>query len=44
MGFLSGSVTFERFRIEKDPSGSFGDEHLEILKQHRIGNSNARLH
>ena len=44
MGFLSGSVTFERFRIEKDPSGSFGDEHLEILKQHRIGKSNARLH
>ena len=36
MGFLTGSVTFERFRIDKDTSGAFGEEHLEILKQHRI--------
>ncbi len=43
MGFLSGSVTFERFRIVKDPTSEFGDEHLEILKQHRIGKSDANL-
>ena len=44
MGFLSGSVTFERFRIIQDPTNKFGEEHLEILKQHRIGRSDANLH
>lgn len=43
MGFLSGSVTFERFRINQDPTNEFGDEHLEILKQYRIGSSDANL-
>lgn len=44
MGFLSGSVTFERFRIIKDPTGEFGEDHLEILNQHRIGKSESNLH
>lgn len=44
MGFLSGSVTFERFRIIKDPTNDFGEEHLEALKQHRIGKSDGNLH
>ncbi len=44
MGFLSGSVTFERFRIVNDPTNSFGEEHLEILKQHQIGKSETNLH
>jgi len=44
MGFLSGSVTFERFRIVNDPTNSFGEEHLEILKEHRIGKSASNLH
>ena len=44
MGFLSGSVTFERFRITNDPTNEFGEEHLEILKQHRVGKANANLH
>lgn len=44
MGFLGGSVTFERFRIVKDPTNEFGDEHLEILQQNRISGSKADLH
>jgi hypothetical protein len=44
MGFLTGSVTFERFRIVKDPTESFGEDHLKILKQHRIGKSETNLH
>lgn len=43
MGFLSGSVTFERFRITNDPTGSFGEEHLETLKQFQIGSSTGNL-
>lgn len=39
MGFLTGSVTFERFRITEDPTGGFGKEHLDALKKHRIGTS-----
>jgi hypothetical protein len=45
MGFLSGSVTFERFRVTEDTTGAFGDEHLEKLKKFRIGKSaKANLH
>jgi hypothetical protein len=44
MGFLTGSVTFERFRIANDPTNGFGEEHLEALKQHRIGASDVNLH
>ena len=44
MGFLTGSVTFERFRIVNDPTDSFGEEHLKILKLHRIGKSETNLH
>jgi hypothetical protein len=44
MGFLSGSVTFERFRVTEDQTGSFGKSHIEKLKKHRIGKSSANLH
>jgi hypothetical protein len=44
MGFLNGSVTFERFRITEDPTNSFGDSHIEKLKKHRIGKAKANLH
>ena len=39
MGFLSGSVTFERFRVTEDPTNTFGTEHIEKLKKFRIGKS-----
>ena len=44
MGFLSGSVTFERFRVTEDPTSSFGDEHIEKLNKLRIGKSKTNLH
>ena len=44
MGFLSGSTTFERFRITTDPTGDFGEEHIEILTEHRIGANKSNLH
>ncbi len=44
MGFLSGSATFERFRITNDPTGPFGDEHLDLLKKHRIKSSGRNLY
>jgi hypothetical protein len=43
MGFLSGSVTFERFRVTEDPTGTFGDEHLQILKKNKISSSKKNL-
>ena len=43
MGFISGSVTFERFRITKDPTGAFGEEHLKILKKHVIASAGSDL-
>lgn len=43
MGFLSGSVTFERFRITEDPTGGFGDEHLQVLKKNKISSSKKNL-
>lgn len=43
MGFLTGSATFERFRIIEDPTGVFGEEHLELLKQHKIKSSGGNL-
>ena len=39
MGFLTGSATFERFRVTEDPTDSFGKDHLATLKKHRIGTS-----
>lgn len=44
MGFLSGSVTFERFRVTADPTNTFGNEHIEKLKKFRIGKSKSNLH
>ncbi len=44
MGFLGGSVTFERYRITEDPTGAFSEEHLEKLKKFRIGKSVKNLH
>ena len=37
MGFLTGTVTFERFRIEEDPTGAFGESHIKKLEKNRIG-------
>jgi len=37
MGFLSGSVTFECFRIEGTQPRQFNAEHIEALHQHAIG-------
>lgn len=37
MGFLSGSVTFECFRIDGTQPRQFGPEHVEILEKHSIG-------
>ena len=44
MGFLNGSVTFERYRITEDQTGAFGKEHIEKLKKFRIGKSKGSLH
>jgi hypothetical protein len=44
MGFLSGSVTFERFRVTEDPTGAFGEDHLKTLKKFSIGSSKKNLY
>ena len=44
MGFLNGSVTFERFRITEDPTNAFGSDHIEKLEKFRIGKSKSNLH
>ncbi|QEG22967.1 hypothetical protein [Mariniblastus fucicola] len=44
MGFLQGSVTFERFRVTEDPTGAFSDSHIEKLKKFKIGKSKSNLH
>ena len=44
MGFLSGSASFERFRVTEDPTGDFGDDHLAILAKHQIGTSSSNLY
>jgi hypothetical protein len=37
MGFLAGSTTFSRYRVTNDTTGEFGEDHLKILTDHRIG-------
>lgn len=37
MPFLSGSLSFERFRVEKFESASFDQTHLDLLQQHAAG-------
>ena len=44
MGFLAGSTTFERFRVTKDPTSAFGDDHLEALIKHQIGKPESNLY
>ena len=44
MGFLSGSVTFQRYRVTEDPTGGFGESHLETLKKHVIGKSPGNIY
>jgi hypothetical protein len=39
MGFLSGSMTFECFRIGGTPPHPFGSEHVQILEKHAINES-----
>ena len=44
MGFLNGSVTFERYRVTEDPTDAFGEDHIEILKKFSINQSFGNLH
>ena len=44
MGFLSGSATFSRFRITNDPTGVFGEEHLELLSKNKIKSTGRNLY
>jgi hypothetical protein len=37
MGFLTGRLTFQRFRVDGPPPALFGPEYLEMLDQHAIG-------
>lgn len=37
MGFLSGSVTLECFRVDGEQPRQFGQEHIKILEQFAIG-------
>ena len=37
MAFLSGSVSFERFRVTGKTPKQFGDDQIEILQKHAIG-------
>src|SRR5713101_8104132 len=39
MGFLSGRVTFARYKIAGPPPGMFGPEHLKRLSAHASGRS-----
>ena len=43
MGFLSGSVTFERYRITDDPTGLFGEEHIGELSNRKINSRGKNL-
>ena len=42
MGFLSGSATFECFRIAGPQPRQFGPEHIEVLEKYAISDSNRR--
>ena len=44
MGFLSGSATFSRFRIDNDPTNVFGQDHLDLLEQNKIQSAGRNLH
>ncbi len=37
MGFLSGSLTFQRYRVHGENPPMFGPEHIEVLEQHASG-------
>src|SRR5690242_13677375 len=37
MGFLSGRVTFRRFKVRGRSPGIFGPDHLKQLSNHAIG-------
>jgi hypothetical protein len=41
MGFLSGRVTFTRYRVGGDSSLPFGEDILELARQHLIGRHSA---
>lgn len=44
MGFLSGSTTFQRFRVTVDPTESFGEFHLQKLRDNVIGSSEGNIY
>lgn len=37
MGFLSGPITYQGFKIDGDTTGQFGTEHIETLQKYAIG-------
>jgi hypothetical protein len=37
MGFLSGPITFECFRVGGSPPGQFGPQHIKVLQKFAIG-------
>src|SRR5262245_47148658 len=37
MGFFSGRVTFNRYRVTGRASSHFGEQHVEALEKHAIG-------
>jgi hypothetical protein len=41
MGFLNGRVTYVRYRVAGDGPLPFGDEHLDLVRQHAIGRHSA---
>ncbi len=44
MGFLSGGVTVVRYRITSDPSGDFGESHIESLSGNAIGSKTTNIY
>jgi hypothetical protein len=44
MGFLSGGVTVARYRVTSDPTGSFGQTHVETLIENAIGSKTGNIY
>ena len=44
MGFLSGSVTFQRYRVTNDPTETFGPSHISKLEKHAIGKLSGNIY
>lgn len=44
MGFLSGAMSFDCFRVEGAQPSQFGEEELDVLRQHAIGEAQSFSH